>query len=269
MKKLSAVLLAIFLLATLTLTATAADSASATLSGPKTVRAGDTIKLVFSINGAGLFGATGELSYDTNQVTLVETKSLAVSPWMVEFADNMFVIYDNGMETPINKNTQLFSATFKVKKLGTGTPIKITCRNVMASDGTADSAIGEVAYEIKVSAPTTTTKKPTTSSTAKPTSTTKRTTTKPISSSTTGFVSSATTASTSQNTPSHSTEETILTTGTTTTESSLATVSTRTTALQTDVPPSEDGDHTLCFVIIGVEALIICILLAVAIRKKR
>jgi len=265
MKKLSAVLLVIFLLATLTLTATAADSASATLSGPKTVRAGDTIKLVFSINGTGLFGATGEFSYDTNQVTLVETKSLAVSPWMVEFADNMFVIYDNGMETPINKSTQLFSATFKVKKLETGTLIKIACQNVMASDGAADSAIGEIAYEIAVSAPTTTTKKPTTSSTAKRTTST----TKVATSSTTKTTSSATSTTILNSTSSNSTDDTTLTTNTTTTESTLGTVSTRTTAQQTDVQPSEGGDHMICFVIIGVEALAICILLVVAMRKKR
>ena len=51
-----------------------AASASATLSGPGTVRAGDAITLTFKLNGSNLSGVSGTLSYDSNQLQLTGTK---------------------------------------------------------------------------------------------------------------------------------------------------------------------------------------------------
>ena len=131
-----------------------AASASGSLTGPGTVRAGDTITLSFNLNGSGIFGASGTLSYDSNQVTLSGTQQSIGSPWMVEFNGNNFVAYDNNLTNPINSNTTLFTATFKVKdSVATGANIKISYTDVKASDGSADINVGTVNYSATVAAP--------------------------------------------------------------------------------------------------------------------
>ena len=133
---------------------TPAASASATLSGPGVVRAGDTITLSFNLNGSGIFGASGTLSYDASQVTLAGTAQTIAAPWMVEFSGNNFVAYDNNLTNPINSNTALFTATFKVNaSVATGASIKISYTGVKATDGTADINIGTVSYSATVAAP--------------------------------------------------------------------------------------------------------------------
>ena len=130
-----------------------AAAASASLTGPGTVRAGDTITLSFNLNGSGLYGASGTLSYDSSQVTLSSTTQKIGSPWMVEFNGNNFVAYDNNLSNPIKGNKTLFTATFKVKSVATGTNIKISYTNVIASDGSADATVGTVTYAKTVAAP--------------------------------------------------------------------------------------------------------------------
>lgn len=130
-----------------------AASASASLTGPGTIRAGDTITLSFNLNGSGIFSASGTLSYDSNQVTLTGTTQKIGSPWAVEFNGNNFVAYDNNLSNPINSNKTLFTVTFKVKSVAAGTNIKISYTGVTASDGSADKNVGTVTYSKSVSAP--------------------------------------------------------------------------------------------------------------------
>ena len=154
MKKVSAIFTIIVLFVIMLLpTTVSAASASASLTGPGTVRAGDTITLTFNLNGSGLFGASGTLSYDSSQVTLSGTKQQIASPWMVEFNGNNFVAYDNNLTNPINGNKALFTATFKVKSVAAGTRINISYTGVKASDGNADANVGTVTYSATIAAP--------------------------------------------------------------------------------------------------------------------
>lgn len=131
-----------------------AAPASAKLTGPDIVRAGDTITLTFNLNGSGIYGASGTLSYDTNQLTLTGTKQKISSPWMVEFNGNNFVAYDNNLTNPLNKSTALFTVTFKVNSgLAVGTAINVSYTGVTASDGSADANIGTVTYSTTIAAP--------------------------------------------------------------------------------------------------------------------
>ncbi len=154
MKKIISVLVAIVISLALMLPMTvSAASASASLTGPSTVRAGDTITLSFNLNGSGIFGASGTLSYDNSQVTLTGTSQKVGSPWAVEFNGNNFVAYDNNLSNPINSSKTLFTVTFKVKSLAAGTNIKISYTGVTASDGSADASVGTVTYSKTVAAP--------------------------------------------------------------------------------------------------------------------
>ncbi len=154
MKKLSSSILILALCVAMTIPLhTAAASVLSTLSGPGTVRVGDTITLSFNLNGNGIYGASGTLSYDSNQVTLSGTSQTIGSPWIVEFNGNNFVAYDNNLSSPINGNKTLFTVTFKIKSLSIGSNIKISYTDVKTSDGNADANVGTVTYSTTVAAP--------------------------------------------------------------------------------------------------------------------
>lgn len=133
--------------------AASAASASASLSGPNTVRAGDTITLTFKLNGSNLSGASGTLSYDSSQLQMTGTKQKIAAPWAVEFNGNNMVAYDNNLSAPINGNKDLFTVSFKVKDVAAGTKITVSYTDVKASDGSADANIGTVSYSATVAAP--------------------------------------------------------------------------------------------------------------------
>ena len=140
----------------LSLTALAAP-ASASLTGPGTVRAGDTITLTFNLNGTGIYGAQGVLSYDSTQLELKSTTQKIGNGWAVEFNGNNFVAYDNNLAKPINSNTALFTVSFKVKSnVAVGTNIKVSYTDVAASDGTNETNIGTVSYSATIAAPAST-----------------------------------------------------------------------------------------------------------------
>jgi hypothetical protein len=155
MKKSVSLLICIVLCLTLMLPITAmAASAGASLSGPGTVRAGDTITLTFNLSGSGIYGASGTLSYDSSQLTLSGTSQKISSPWAVEFNGNNFVAYDNNLTNPINSSKALFTVTFKVNSsLAAGTAIKVSYTGVTASDGSTDASIGTVSYSATIAAP--------------------------------------------------------------------------------------------------------------------
>lgn len=154
MKKIIAALATGMLALTLLLPmAASAASASATLSGPGTVRAGDSITLTFKLNGSNLSGASGTLSYDSSQLQMTGTKQVIASPWAVEFNGNNMVAYDNNLSAPINGGKDLFTVSFKVKDVAAGTKITVSYTDVKASDGSADANIGTVSYTATVAAP--------------------------------------------------------------------------------------------------------------------
>lgn len=154
MKKIASSLAALLLTILLLVPFTAsAASASATLPGPGTVRAGDSITLTFKLNGSNLSGASGTLSYDSSQLQLTGTKQKIAAPWAVEFNGNNMVAYDNNLSAPINGGKDLFTVSFKVKDVAAGTKITVSYTDVKASDGSADANIGTVSYTATVAAP--------------------------------------------------------------------------------------------------------------------
>lgn len=152
-KVLSVLVVAILVLSCMLPMTASAVTASATLTGAGIVRAGDTITLTFNLNGKGIYGAEGILNYDASQVSLVSTSQKIASPWMVEFNDNKFVAYDNNLATPISSNKAIFTITFKVKAVATGTKINISCTEVIATDISNGVNIGTVSYSATVAAP--------------------------------------------------------------------------------------------------------------------
>ena len=154
MKKIICLAIALVLCLSILPMSVFAAASSARITGPDTVWAGDTITVTFQLSGTDIYGATGKLSYDSSQVTLTETSQTIGSDWMVEMNGDIFTIYDNSLQNPIYGNASIFTATFKVNEtLAVGTKISISCKDVICSDGHADTAVNTVAYTVRIAAP--------------------------------------------------------------------------------------------------------------------
>ena len=153
MKKFISVLMALCLSITLLipLTMTKASAAGASLTGPGTVRAGDTITVSFNVSGSGIYGASGSLSY--SGLTLLSTKQAIGGSWAVEFNGANFVAYDNALSSPISGGKTLFTATFKVNDVAAGTTVSASCNGITTTDGNADSNVGSASYGATVAPP--------------------------------------------------------------------------------------------------------------------
>ena len=140
MKKIISLLMVLVIAMMLNLGAVTASAASgsASLSGPEKVYAGDTITVLYNVKGSGLFGASGQISYDSKQLKLVSKTQSISAPWAVEFNGNDFVAYDNNLSSPIESQKTLFKLTFTVLSTVTeGESIKVSCSGDV-SDGNAD-----------------------------------------------------------------------------------------------------------------------------------
>ena len=152
MKRLICILTVLLLLLSMVPLAWAAPYAS--MSGPSTVRAGDTITVSFAAGG-GIHGCNGSVSYDSSLLTL-NGYSSAVGSWAVEFNGNTFVCYDNtsDMSAAINGTTTIFKASFTVNKsVAVGTAIAVSATGVALSDGTTETYAGTCTYSTTIAPP--------------------------------------------------------------------------------------------------------------------
>lgn len=125
---------------------------SAYISGPETVRAGDTITLSFYAGG-GIFGGSGSVSYDPSQLTLQGYTPAIGGSWAVEFSGNNFVFYDNSMSAPID-GAVIFTAAFVVNaSAAEGTVLSVSANHVTLSDGKQDMGVGTCTYSVTVAPP--------------------------------------------------------------------------------------------------------------------
>ena len=112
------------------------NAASAALTGPGTVRAGDTITLNLNISSPGSYGFEGSLAYD-GSVSLV-SMSAGTGGWKLEQNGSRVVVYDDALSNPLGN---------------TGTGINISFNNIVVSDGNNESSIGTAKYSVAVAAP--------------------------------------------------------------------------------------------------------------------
>jgi len=126
---------------------------SASISGPGTVRAGDTIQISF-FAGGGIYGGSGSISYDASSLSLQGYSGSLGSPWAVEFSGDRFVFYDNSMANPIDGTRTIFTATFKVSSsVSPGTQISVSANNVVLSDGSSDTGVGTRTWSATIAEP--------------------------------------------------------------------------------------------------------------------
>lgn len=128
-------------------------AAGASLTGPGTVRAGDTITLSFNISDSGKYGVEGTLSYDSNVVSL-SSSSISYKGWKLESNGNSLIMYDDAMSNPISGNKTVATLVFKVKSnVAAGTKVNISVNNIVATDGSNESNLGSATYSTTIAAP--------------------------------------------------------------------------------------------------------------------
>lgn len=129
-----------------------AYAAGANLTGNQVVRAGDNIIVNLYISAPGSYGIEGNLSYDSNVVSLNKIQS-ALNGWKVETNGNKVIAYDDALTNPLGGSQAVITASFKVKDVAAGTEIKIAFNNIVTSDGTSESGAGNAVYSVKISQP--------------------------------------------------------------------------------------------------------------------
>ena len=128
-------------------------AASASLTGPSTVRAGDTITLSLNVSDSGKYGLEGSLSYDSSVVSLSDI-SCNVSGWKVERNGNAIIVYDDALSNPLGGSTSVLTMKFKVNGgVASGTTVNISVNGIVTTDGSAESSIGTASYSTSIAAP--------------------------------------------------------------------------------------------------------------------
>ncbi len=154
MKKAFSLALALLLCLSLIPATVNAAEASAKLTGPSVVRAGQTITLTFSLGGDNLIGAEGLLDYDPAQLDLIGTKPVITGNWDVKFNDKKFTIENTDQSSPITTSTKIFTVTFLVKQLEAGTKLNIGVTGILATDSSYEEHnIGTATYSVSIAAP--------------------------------------------------------------------------------------------------------------------
>ena len=154
MKRIISLIVFLLLCVTLFAAPVSAAAASATLTGPGTIRAGDTITLTLNINGSGIYGASGTLNYNSSQLTLVSSNQKIENGWKVEFNGNNFLAIDENLAKPIKSSTALLTVTFKVNSnLAVGTAVTASYTNLTVTDGNSDTNVATATYSKVLAAP--------------------------------------------------------------------------------------------------------------------
>ena len=128
-------------------------AASASLSGPSSVRAGDTITLTLVVSSPGSYGLEGTLFYDSSGLTLTGI-NISLNGWKLETNGNKIVAYDDALSNPLGNSTQVITATFKVNNsVAAGTNISVSFDGLVATDGTNENNLGNAGYSTTILAP--------------------------------------------------------------------------------------------------------------------
>ena len=128
-------------------------ASQAVVTGPGTVRAGDTIILTLTVSSQGSFGIEGKLSYDSSVVTF-QGMSAEISGWKVENNGNKFVIYDDALSNPLGGSSAVAKMTFKVNpNIAAGTAVNISVTDLISTDGNSENNIGNANYSISIARP--------------------------------------------------------------------------------------------------------------------
>ena len=131
-----------------------AEAAGASFSGSGTLRAGDTVKVTFSVSGSSILGIDATLEYDSSSLEMTGSSQLIGGSWKMQTSGSKFLLYDTEQTSPINGSASVFSVTFRVKSdVSAGSKVSASVTGITVSDGTSDISLGSASWSATIAAP--------------------------------------------------------------------------------------------------------------------
>ena len=145
----------VILLVVPTISASAAGSGSVALSGPATIRSGDTITITLKLTSSNITAGEASVKYDPSQLSLVSVTPYSQGGWSLTPAHSSGTVKFGGYTTgeKWNGTKPFMTIKFKVKNLADNTPVTITTSHCVFSDGSADATLPDASYSKNISAP--------------------------------------------------------------------------------------------------------------------
>ena len=143
MRKFISVLLALLVLSTMLLPASLlvfAAEPTASISAPSEIRAGDTIKISFVVDGTDVFGLECNYQFDEKQVTLSGQPATSLSGWSIDSnsSSKKILVTDETQKNLLQSKKTVFTMSFKAVSnlaVGTSVTIKFSQIKIAYSDG--------------------------------------------------------------------------------------------------------------------------------------
>ena len=110
-------------------------AASSSLSGPSSVKAGDTISITYSVQQSKMQGADAKISWDSNQLSVSSVSK--GSGWNIDTNQSGSSLKIVAYGSATNSSKTLVTVKFKVKSLSEGTTVKISASATL-SDGNSE-----------------------------------------------------------------------------------------------------------------------------------
>ncbi len=133
------------------------NAANSSISGPSTVRAGNTITLTVKVSGSDLSGIELNVKYDKSQLSLTGYSNGLGSSWSNSYSDKngsiSIIAYDQNGDKPINSGT-VATLKFKVDSdLSTGETISVSLSGSASDPEGASAGNFSSSYSKKITAP--------------------------------------------------------------------------------------------------------------------
>lgn len=129
--------------------------AAASLRGPSSVRAGDTVSLTFSVNAAGIEGLTCTIEYNEVQLDNRHVEQNIAYPWDLAAKDNHILAYDTTASTaPLQGECAIFTLSSRIKgTLEPGTKLTVTVRDITLSNGKSEQYPDDAVWSAVIGQP--------------------------------------------------------------------------------------------------------------------
>ena len=158
MKKAFAVIITAILAVSLASVCFAEFKASFSITGPSSVRAGNTLTVQFKADGNGICGILADITYDTSYLTY-RSCSDELSNWRIEVNEKngklqIWAEENNGFKSPVNSQKTVVSLSFKVSdKASVGDKIGIRADISQVSDTENELSGLSASYSVTVARP--------------------------------------------------------------------------------------------------------------------
>lgn len=132
------------------------DGIKSSMNGPEVLRAGDTLEVIYSVEDVHCYGFQGNITYDSEIMTLVSAKALHTN-WVIELlGEGKFIAYS---KTPVDTATEfqggeIFEFRFLISEdAKSGEELTLSLTNVVATDTQEETIVADSSYSKVIDPP--------------------------------------------------------------------------------------------------------------------